>query len=48
MEVFIADADGKNVKQVTDMPGANWHRSLHRMEKRSSLLPTMNMNEFSV
>lgn len=24
MEVFIADADGSNVKQVTDMPGANW------------------------
>ncbi|MEO6166713.1 MAG: hypothetical protein ABIO46_06310 [Chitinophagales bacterium] len=24
MEVFIANADGSNVKQVTNMPGANW------------------------
>lgn len=24
MEVFIADADGSNVRQVTNMPGANW------------------------
>ena len=24
MEVYIADADGSNVQQVTNMPGANW------------------------
>lgn len=24
LQVFVADADGKNVKQVTDLAGANW------------------------
>ncbi len=24
MEVYVADADGNNVRQVTNMPGANW------------------------
>ncbi len=24
LNIFIADIDGKNVKQVTDLPGANW------------------------
>jgi len=24
LNVFVMDADGKNVKQVTDLPGANW------------------------
>jgi Tol biopolymer transport system component len=27
--VFTADADGKNVTQVTDLPGANWAPFFH-------------------
>ncbi len=29
MNVFVADADGKNVVQVTDLPGANWAPYFH-------------------
>ncbi|MFQ5632416.1 MAG: TolB family protein [bacterium] len=29
LNVFVADIDGKNVVQVTDLPGANWAPFLH-------------------
>ncbi len=29
LDVFIADADGSNVQQVTDLPGANWAPFFH-------------------
>jgi Tol biopolymer transport system component len=29
LNVFVADIDGKNVKQVTDLPGANWAPFFH-------------------
>lgn len=29
LNVFVADADGKNVTQVTDLPGANWAPFFH-------------------
>ncbi len=29
MNLFVADADGSNVRQITDMPGANWAPFFH-------------------
>lgn len=29
LNIFIADIDGKNVRQVTDLPGANWAPFFH-------------------
>ena len=29
LNIFVADIDGKNVKQVTDLPGANWAPFFH-------------------
>jgi len=29
LSIFVADIDGKNVKQVTDLPGANWAPFFH-------------------
>lgn len=29
LQVFVADADGGNVRQVTDLPGANWAPFFH-------------------
>ncbi len=29
MNLFVADADGSNVQQITDMPGANWAPFFH-------------------
>ncbi len=29
LNIFVADADGSNVQQVTDMPGANWAPFFH-------------------
>ncbi len=29
LNIFVADNDGKNVKQVTDLPGANWAPFFH-------------------
>ncbi len=29
LQVFVADADGKNVRQVTQLPGANWAPFFH-------------------
>lgn len=34
LNIFIADADGKNVKQVTNLPGANWAPFFHPDGKR--------------
>ncbi len=34
LNVFIADADGKNVRQVTNLPGANWAPFFHPDGKR--------------
>jgi len=29
LNIFVADIDGKNIKQVTDLPGANWAPFFH-------------------
>lgn len=29
LNIFVADIDGKNVKQITDLPGANWAPYFH-------------------
>ncbi|MCW8849392.1 MAG: hypothetical protein OQJ81_05375 [Melioribacteraceae bacterium] len=34
LNIFIADIDGKNVKQVTDLPGANWAPFFHPSDKK--------------
>ena len=34
LNIFIADLDGKNVKQVTNLPGANWAPFFHPDGKR--------------
>ena len=34
LNIFIADIDGKNVKQVTDLPGANWAPYFHPSDKK--------------
>jgi len=34
LNVFIADADGKNVEQITDLPGANWAPFFHPSGKK--------------
>ena len=34
LNIFVADIDGKNVKQVTDLPGANWAPFFHPSGKK--------------
>lgn len=34
LQIFVADVDGKNVQQVTDLPGANWAPFFHPDGKR--------------
>ena len=34
LNIFVADIDGKNVKQVTDLPGANWAPFFHPSDKK--------------
>ena len=34
LNIFVADIDGKNVKQVTDLPGANWAPFFHPNGKK--------------
>ena len=34
LNIFIADLDGKNIKQVTDLPGANWAPFFHPSDKK--------------
>ena len=34
LNIFIADIDGKNVEQVTDLPGANWAPFFHPSGKK--------------
>jgi Tol biopolymer transport system component len=34
LNIFIADIDGKNVEQITDLPGANWAPFFHPSDKK--------------
>ncbi len=34
LNIFIADVDGKNVEQITDLPGANWAPFFHPSGKK--------------
>lgn len=34
LNIFVADIDGKNVKQITDLPGANWAPFFHPSDKK--------------
>ena len=34
LNIFIADIDGKNVQQITDLPGANWAPFFHPSDKK--------------
>ncbi len=34
LNIFVADIDGKNVKQVTNLPGANWAPFFHPSDKK--------------
>lgn len=34
LDIYIADIDGKNVKQITDLPGANWAPFFHPNGKK--------------
>ncbi len=34
LNIFIADLDGKNVQQVTNLPGANWAPFFHPSDKK--------------
>lgn len=34
LNIFIADIDGENVKQVTNLPGANWAPYFHPSDKK--------------
>lgn len=34
LNIFVADIDGKNVTQVTDLPGANWAPFFHPSDKK--------------
>ena len=44
MEVFIANADGSNAKQITHLGNANWHPILHRMASILFSVVTTNTN----
>lgn len=34
LNIFISDIDGKNVKQITDLPGANWAPFFHPSDEK--------------
>ncbi len=34
LNIFISDIDGKNVQQITDLPGANWAPFFHPSDKK--------------
>lgn len=34
LNIFVADIDGKNVKQITDLPGANWAPYFHPSDEK--------------
>lgn len=34
LNIFVADIDGKNAKQITDLPGANWAPYFHPSDKK--------------
>ena len=34
LNIFVADIDGKNVQQITDLPGANWAPFFHPSDKK--------------
>lgn len=34
LNIFVADIDGKNAKQVTDLPGSNWAPYFHPSDKK--------------
>ncbi len=34
LNIFVADIDGKNVKQITNLPGANWAPFFHPSDKK--------------